>query len=82
MVAVDGSQFNLNTSDDLPFDNVRFSRVNLGPTVEYGMNEHVFFNLFTGFSANRVYDFTSSSQDDLDFGLENGFFASFGISLQ
>lgn len=81
-IGLGGSQFNLETTATQPVDDIRFSRVNLGPVVNYGLTEHVFLSLFAGFSTGRRYDATSDTIGDFDFSSEDGPFVSFGVYVK
>ena len=80
--AINGSQFNLATTDAALYDNILFSRVNLGPVVNYGISDHLYISLFTGISANRRYDLASDTQADIDFSSETGLFGSFSVFVR
>lgn len=77
--AVNGSQFNLSSSRNNPAGNIRFSRINLGPMVNYQLKGPVFFTAFSGISVNRKYEIESDLIGDFDFSSENGFFVSAGV---
>lgn len=79
--AVNGSQFNLTSDSSNPVGNIRFSRINLGPVVNYQIKGPVYFTAFTGISMNRKYEIKSDLLGDLDFNSENGLFVSAGLFL-
>lgn len=78
-IGLAGSQFNLETTATQPVDDIKFSRINVGPAVSFGVSEHIFLSLFGGLSTGRKYDATSSTLGDFDFSSEDGFFLRFGL---
>jgi hypothetical protein len=82
-LAVNGSQYNFN--DEFVNGNevllANFSRTRFGPELIYKIKESLVVNLFGGTTLNRTYNFSLSSIDDLDFGLQNGPFAAIRLSI-
>lgn len=78
-LGLNGSQFNLSDTNMQQIDNVRFSRVNLGPSINYGLREGLYLQVFAGISVRRTYTITSKVAPDQDFGSDNGAF--FAVSL-
>ena len=83
-LSVNGSQYNF---DEESFngdqvDVANFSRLRIGPELQYRLRGPLVFTLFGGITASRTYKFELNNGDALDFNLENGPFVSFRLSLK
>lgn len=79
-MVLNGSQFNLATGTRTPYDNVQFSRVNLGLSINRALGKSgLFLNAFTGIAAGRTYDIISETLPDIDFSSDPGPVISFGL---
>lgn len=82
--AVNGSQYSVDgeTSSGIPVNQVRFSRVTLGPELGYRLKGPLVFSLYGGMAVGRTYDFELEGGDGVDFSLDNGPFVSFKLSFR
>lgn len=78
-LGLNGSQFNLSDTNMQQIEHVRFSRINLGPSINYGLREGLYLQVFGGISVRRTYTITSKVAPDQGFGSDNGAF--FAVSL-
>ena len=78
-LSVNGSQYSLDaqTATGEQVELTRFSRIRIGPEINYRLGGPLVFSLFGGMAAGRTYEFEIQGIDDVDFSLENGpFFAA------
>lgn len=83
-LSVNGSQYNFEDEsfNGSEVDLARFSRVRIGPQLQYRIKGPLVFTLSGGIAARRTYEFELNGADDLDFSLDNGPFVSFRLSLK
>jgi len=81
--SVNGSLYSLDeqTGFGANVDQVRFSRVRLGPEFTYRLKGPLVFSLFGGMAAGRTYEFEVEGVDDVDFSLDSGPFFAVRISF-
>ena len=82
--SVNGSQYSLDEQTDFgaQVDQVRFSRVRLGPEITYRAKGPLVFSIFCGMAAGRTYQFEVEGLDDVDFSLDSGPFFAARISFK
>lgn len=79
-MVLNGSQFKLATGTRTPYDNVHFSMVNLGLSINRALGKKgLFLNAFSGVAAGRTYNIISDIVPDLDFSSDPGPVISFGL---
>ncbi len=83
-LSVNGSQYNF---DEESFngdqvDVANFSRLRIGPELQYRIKGPLVFTVYGGITVNRTYEFELIGADDVDFSLENGPFVSFRLSIK
>lgn len=83
-LSVNGSQYNFNNEsfNGTEVKLAQFSRLRLGPEIQYRIKGPFVLTLFGGITVNRNYVFELEGGDTLDFGLENGPFLAAKISLK
>ncbi|MEO1255359.1 MAG: DUF6268 family outer membrane beta-barrel protein [Bacteroidota bacterium] len=83
-LSVNGSQYNFDeesfSGDQV--DVANFSRIRIGPELQYRVKGPLVFTLYGGIAANRTYEFELNDGDKTDFSLDNGSFVSFRLSLK
>jgi hypothetical protein len=83
-LSVNGSQYNIDdrTFNGAPVNLANFSRVRLGPEVQYRIKGPLVVSLFGGIAVNRTFEFELEGVEDLDFSLESGPFVSVKLALR
>ena len=77
---LNGSQFNLATTTQTPYDNIQFSRVNVGLSINRSMGESGFIlHGFAGIAAGRTFAIISETLPNVDFGSDPGPVFSLGF---
>ena len=83
-LSINGSQYNFDeesfSGDQV--DVANFSRVRIGPALQYRVRGPLVLTLYGGIAANRTYEFELNNGDETDFSLDNGPFVSFRLSLK
>ncbi len=83
-IAVNGSQYNFENEfyNEDQLDVVNFSRIRIGPELQYRIKGPLLVSLYGGIAANRTYDFELMNGDDIDLSLVNGPFIAARIFLK
>ena len=84
--SLNGAQFNITTSipTDIyiaQLDKIRYTRVNVGGTVEYQITKLVQFEIYVGTSTRRRYNLLDSSGKTYQFDLNESPFLNFGLTV-
>lgn len=70
-----------NGADPSSISNIIYSRINMGPMVQYKMNPLIRIHAFGGMSVRRTYEFDGTDDMDFDYDSKNAPFINVGISL-
>lgn len=83
-LSLNGSQYNFNevNVNGVEIDLARFSRVTLGPIINYRIKGPLWITLMGGVAANRAYRFKLANDESQSFDLNNGLFMATKISIK
>jgi hypothetical protein len=83
--SVNGSQFNASKGaefNNIQVDAVNFSRILIGPEVNFRLKNQLYLSLYGGLAARRIFDLNSETGMNQDLGLQNMAFLSTKISIK
>jgi hypothetical protein len=83
---VKGAEFNVSTSNvanpsKFQINKIRYSRINVGATVNYNITKFVRFELYGGYSTMGKYNLIDKSDNLYEFDMTGGSFIQFGIGI-